>query len=602
MKKRSLLLVTLLPILLSGCFLDKIFGGGDEKGPSNHSEPEEQSVIETEDYVQKSVNVYRRKEVVDKKVPIRFYKVQINIPYISVSEYFYEFFNTRLTKSVIDHKYTYTNSFEGTLTFDVKNSTFSSIGLSSFSNHPDFIENNSKLFIKYLKRDEGTSIEKSVSLSKYDIAIYEDEDVYAPLSFLSSLAGGLAGYNVSYNGKDIYVLDFAGQLGLETDPKYFGKEYFNENSEPRPNDIINYTYNELCFVFDNLRGYTKQLYMGDDNLLGLCLDGVLSRDYPKTKEYLLSRNKDNYFEGLNALFNALNDGGHTTLAYAGDSFGSAAVKLSEQEFENINSDVSSLSTAKTATKASFYGAKSSFASISEKKYYHYDDDAKTSYIGFDQFNVDYQGWDDYYNGLKDAPVSSDTYAYVRSKMIQAKKDGAKNLVLDLTTNGGGSSYALEGILGLFNNAQGYIRIKDTFNDYIETEYHSIDLNLDGKFDDLDKEYASSFNFNVGVLTSNYAFSCGNLLPFNMKELGYKIIGEKTGGGSCAVSYETIQDGIVYVHSSYLCLVDKNGENIDGGVEVDFPIERTQISSYLYDCSNFFNFSVVGSYLDSAYTE
>lgn len=600
MKKRSLLLVSLLPILLSGCFLDKIFGGDDEKGPSNNIEPEEQSVIETEDYVQKSVNVYRRKEVVDKKVPIRFYKLHINIPYISVSDYFDEFFNTRLTKSVIDHKYTYKNSFEGTLTFDVKNSTFSSTSLSSFSNHPDFMENNSKLFIKYLKRDESTSIEKSVSLSKYDIAIYEDEDVYAPLSFLSSLAGGLAGYNVSYNGKDIYVLDFAGQLGLETDPNYFGSKYFNENNDLRPNDVINYTYNELCFVFDNLRGYTKQLYMGDDNLLELGLDGVLSKDYPKTKEYLLSTNKDNYYEGLYALFNALNDGGHTTLVYAGNSFAKAANKLSEQEFENINNDISTLSTSKKGVLTSFYGAKSSFASISEKKYYQYDNEAKIAYIGFDKFNVDYQGWDDYYNGLADAPVSSDTYAYVRSKMIQAKEDGAKNLVLDLTTNGGGSSYALEGILGLFNNAQGYIRIKDTFNDYIATEYHSIDLNLDGKFDDLDKEFARSFNFNVGVLTSNYAFSCGNLLPFNMKELGYKIIGEKTGGGSCAVSYESIQDGIVYVHSSYLCLVDKYGENIDGGVEVDFPIERTQISSNLYDCSNFFNLASIGNYLDTAY--
>ena len=599
MKKRSLLLVSLLPILLSGCFLDKIFGGG-EKGPSNNTEPEEQAVIETEDYVQKSVNVYRRKEVVDKKVPIRFYKLHINIPYISVSDYFIEFFNTRLTKSVIEHKYTYINSFEGTLTFDVKNSTFSSTSLSSFSNHPDFIENNSKLFIKYLKRDEGTSIEKSVSLSKYDIAIYEDEDVYAPLSFLSSLAGGLAGYNVSYNGKDIYVLDFAGQLGLETDPNYFGSEYFNENNDLRPNDVINYTYNELCFVFDNLRGYTKQLYMGDDNLLGLGLDGVLSKDYPKTKEYLLSTNKDNYYEGLYALFNALNDGGHTTLVYTGTPFSKAAEKLSEQEFKNINNDISTMSASKRGVLTSFYGAKTSFASISEKKYYHYDNEARTAYIGFDKFNVDYQGWDDYYNGSKDAPVSTDTYAYVRSKMIKAKEDGAKNLVLDLTTNGGGSSYALEGILGLFNNAEGYIRIKDTFNDYIETDYHSIDLNLDGKFDDLDKEYARSFNFNVGVLTSSYAFSCGNLLPFNMKELGYKIIGEKTGGGSCAVSYVSMQDGIVYVHSSYLCLVDKDGENIDGGVEVDFPIERTQVSSYIYDCSNFFNFASIGNYLDTAY--
>lgn len=123
--------------------------------------------------------------------------------------------------------------------------------------------------------------------------------------------------------------------------------------------------------------------------------------------------------------------------------------------------------------------------------------------------------------------------------------------------------------------------------------------LDGQFDELDVQEANSFNFNIGVLTSKASFSCGNLLPSTLKGLGYKIMGEQSGGGSCAVSIETTADGICFVKSLYNCLSDAAGNNIDSGVAVDFAIEPNYVGTIpiYYD---FFNFELGSNHLSTAY--
>lgn len=46
----------------------------------------------------------------------------------------------------------------------------------------------------------------------------------------------------------------------------------------------------------------------------------------------------------------------------------------------------------------------------------------------------------------------------------------------------------------------------------------------GIFDENDINEAKQFNFNYAVLTTKNAFSCGNLLPSMLKEIGVKVIG------------------------------------------------------------------------------
>ncbi len=64
--------------------------------------------------------------------------------------------------------------------------------------------------------------------------------------------------------------------------------------------------------------------------------------------------------------------------------------------------------------------------------------------------------------------------------------------------------------------------------------YDVDRNLDGKFDEKDKDV--KINLNVGVLTSNYSFSCANMFPAMMKDYGVALIGQQSGGGSCCVLF------------------------------------------------------------------
>ena len=309
------------------------------------------------------------------------------------------------------------------------------------------------------------------------------------------------------------------------------------------------------------------------------------------------------------LFAGLFDGGHTASTNNSDGYNAAVSTIQSIGviYPDMTRDFAKRLVKKLNDGTTFKQVKAQIFNIEDynnhPNYYAYNAATKTAIVGFDSFVVDYTGWDEYYKD-KDPnkiPVETDSYAFIRSKFYEAKKDGAENLVLDLSTNGGGNSDALNGIVGLFNKGKSSVHTNDTFNKYRKVENYSIDINLDGNFDELDAQETAQFDFNLGILTSNLSFSCGNLLPSVLKELGYKILGEQSGGGSCAVIKESTADGFPYAHSSYHCLSDASGNNIDAGVPVDFPIER-QTNGDEVDVSNFYNFELLSSYLKTAYAE
>ena len=222
-------------------------------------------------------------------------------------------------------------------------------------------------------------------------------------------------------------------------------------------------------------------------------------------------------------------------------------------------------------------------------YYKYDNTSKIAYIGFDSFHVNYTGWDEYYEktskGETPTMPTDDSYAYVRSHLYKAVEDGAENVVIDLSTNSGGDSSALIGIVGLLTGGEVVFSTNNTAEKMKLDDIVKVDINLDGEYSDLDKAESEKFKeLNIAFLTSVCSFSCGNLLPSLAKELGYKIIGQQSGGGSCAIMLGATAEGYPYVRSSYLCLSNEAGENIDSGVPVDIEIAYNKFYDMAYVAS------------------
>ena len=158
----------------------------------------------------KKINVYRSKDVVDKAIDIKFFKDCPNVPYISVTEFYKEFFATELTKVKnfsTGYEYLYMSPSKEYMSFSTSKHTLATSGILSFDNNPNYSTSTGKLFIRY-ESAEGTQRQvKVINLKDYGIKLYErKKEAYAPLTLLSDLSGGLSGFDVTYNGKDMFLI------------------------------------------------------------------------------------------------------------------------------------------------------------------------------------------------------------------------------------------------------------------------------------------------------------------------------------------------------------------------------------------------------------
>ena len=166
----------------------------------------------------------------------------------------------------------------------------------------------------------------------------------------------------------------------------------------------------------------------------------------------------------------------------------------------------------------------------------------------------------------------------------------KNFVIDISTNGGGSVDIDMMITSLLANSSVLYSENTMTRQRAKTTY-VVDRNFDGKFDERDRDVR--YDLNVGVLTSGFSFSCGNLLPAQMKDLGLLVIGERSGGGSCAIQQMVTADGFDYRISSFRArLADKNWDNIDGGIEPNITIEH----------SKFYDIEYLGKLIEELYAK
>ena len=119
---------------------------------------------------------------------------------------------------------------------------------------------------------------------------------------------------------------------------------------------------------------------------------------------------------------------------------------------------------------------------------------------------------------------------------------------------------------------------------------------DRNFDETDSKPLFS-DLHFAVLTSRGSFSAANALTAYCKDNGIMVIGEKTGGGACGISFKSTADGLEYMMSSYLVLADRNTDN---GIEPDvvLPVNNTDGEK---DYSEFYNIERLSMEMNSYYS-
>jgi hypothetical protein len=115
---------------------------------------------------------------------------------------------------------------------------------------------------------------------------------------------------------------------------------------------------------------------------------------------------------------------------------------------------------------------------------------------------------------------------------------------------------------------------DTLTGQRTTVELKADRNIDGTIDEADD--AVSFDLNFAVLTCASSYSSANLLPQLLHERGIAVLGERSGGGACAMEFCTTADGWQFTISSNTKVMSDTWESIDDGVPVD--VELVEVGS------------------------
>ncbi len=410
---------------------------------------------------------------------------------------------------------------------------------------------------------------------------------------------------MSWDGSTIYayILDPNNTYRL-TEPIADEEAYLKglTTEAERPADMIDFAYNEMCFKIDTFYGLPGSAPL-NDAVATLGLDEALKQNDPQTRELLLSADKVSYVWGLNRLLGYdLDDKSHTDFSDymffvmdPDDAFAASVLELeSEYGMETAPASVAFKEAARgtRAAKEEAFGADAQFGTF-------YTEEGDTALFSFQTFKTNSDGWEDYYAGKAGLPVENDSYAALVDAVRKADANPAiKNFVIDLTTNSGGEADAVAGICALLCGDSAF-HTEDTLTGQRTTVSFMADRNTDGTIDAADDDV--SFDLNFAVLTCGSSYSSANLLPQLLHERGIAVIGERSGGGPCAVEFGTTADGWRYTMSCNTQVTSDTWENIDGGVPVDVELVKNNDDG-TRNYSDFYDLEAVGDAIESFYGE
>ena len=211
----------------------------------------------------------------------------------------------------------------------------------------------------------------------------------------------------------------------------------------------------------------------------------------------------------------------------------------------------------------------------------YSSDGKTAMYVFDnfKFGTSSEVFEADGTTIKSTAYKYDTYcSLIRFFNILVDKGGVENVVLDISTNGGGTLGVMMKVLSLVS------KNGTTSISYLETDMQELviaETVNDANGDNLNtpEDYFGD-DFNIYIMTSDCSFSAANAFAcFAKQQEICPIIGQKSGGGECAVAIHYLPNGEYLYHSSNLHIgyYDNYSDEFigfEGGAKPHFVIENT----------------------------
>lgn len=452
----------------------------------------------------------------------------------------------------------------------------------------------------------------SFDFKKYGIDLRGNgQTVYFPFATLSDMYSDIYYHLAAFNGERVFfVTSNANSQIVDIDPKFVETAM---NHMTRTPEQAAYEYGELCFVVDHFYGKPGRAAI-ENSLHSKGLDATLDEiQYGKEiKQLLQSTDMAEYLYGMSALQPFFEDGGHTRIGPMLDLVNTdqGISTTMPDKYKQVGEEHKELKMMIDEwTKSRLPRFLRMFARMAQRKtalpgelYYRKKGD--TAFCIFDQFGpTDLNGWEAYYAGRAPMPTvlprTTGELVIILDALKRADEDPeVKNFVIDVTNNPGGSLDVVMAVTSLVADKSEFFS-ENVLTGQRQAIRYAVDRNFDGKWDEKDREV--NYNLNFAVLTSERSFSCGNLFSSLMKDLDYPIIGEKSGGGACAVQYFCTPGGLQYqISSSRARLTDNQWRNIDGGIDPHVSIALgTPIDGYP-NYTEFYNLDRLSSIINDWY--
>ena len=542
-------------------------------------------------YTEKTVPVVT-KVAPDSEVTLRFYNDLPDVAYISAAD-FQSIVLPGSTMTVTHTgigEYTLANG-DAKAVVNVNKDVFVSSDFDAFTNMMGLLQPgmanvyfDGMPFVRY-KSVKYTPAVSTVTLdfAKYGIDIHADGKgaVYFPFATLADMYSDLFYHHAGFNGEKVVANTSINEVSLaRIDPDY-NKTLLSKTT--RSESMAEFAYKELCFAMDHFYGHPGRVAL-DEALKTKGMDRTLEEDLaagPAIKKLLKSTNLAEYFVGMSGL-NALYYDGHTSMDI------SSAMGRDRSKYEDLVTEMRGLQEKHKEVMDAIRGGRSTMGGRAQdvmairnqrpESYGTQDTYIKkgnTAVCVFNSFNTRAEdAWNAYYAGKGPKPNINDNKGDSMVIFLDALEKAAadpevENFIVDITANGGGSADIVMAMTSLIMN-KSYLCHDNPLTGQRALVEYEVDRNFDGVFDKKDKDVKYKLNF--AVLSSDVSFSCGNLFPSMLKDAGVPVVGEISGGGSCAIQAMCTADGFCFQISSFRARLNTlAGENIDAGITPDIPI-------------------------------